>query len=157
MVALTLPDGSVRRFDGPVTGAALAESISKSLAKKAVAVTIDGELSDLFASIDKDAAVRIVTRDDQEALELLRHDAAHLLAQAVQELFPGTQVTIGPVIEDGFYYDFARPDPFSTEDLEKIEERMAEIVDQDRPTRREVWNRDEAIGHFKNIGEIYKA
>ena len=157
MVAITLPDGSVRSFDGAVTGTALAESISKSLAKKAIAMKVDGVLTDLFAPLDKDARVEIVTREGPDALELVRHDAAHLLAQAVQELFPGTQVTIGPTIEDGFYYDFARDKPFSTDDLAKIEKRMAEIVDEDRPTRREVWDRDEAIKHFRDIGESYKA
>ncbi len=157
MVAITLPDGAVREFDGAVTGAALAADISKSLAKKALAVRVNGELTDLFGTIDTDARVEIVTRDDEDALELIRHDAAHLLAQAVQELFPGTQVTIGPVIEDGFYYDFARDEPFSTDDLEKIEARMAAIVDEDRPTRKEVWDRGDAIAHFKDIGEAYKA
>ncbi|MEE2690431.1 MAG: threonine--tRNA ligase [Pseudomonadota bacterium] len=157
MVAITLPDGSVRSFDGPVTGTALAEAISKSLAKKAIAMRVDGALSDLFGTIDRDATVEIVTRDDRDALDLIRHDAAHLLAQAVQELFPGTQVTIGPNIEDGFFYDFARDEPFSTEDLAKIEKRMAEIVDEDRPTRKEIWPRVEAIEHFKSIGETYKA
>ncbi|MEO1014064.1 MAG: threonine--tRNA ligase [Pseudomonadota bacterium] len=157
MVAITLPDGAVREFDGAVTGAELAADISKSLAKKALAVRVDGELTDLFGTIDTDARVEIVTRDDEDALELIRHDAAHLLAQAVQELFPGTQVTIGPVIEDGFYYDFARDEPFSTDDLEKIEARMAAIVDEDRPTRKEVWDRRDAIAHFKDMGEAYKA
>ncbi|MBI1391263.1 MAG: threonine--tRNA ligase [Alphaproteobacteria bacterium] len=157
MVAITLPDGAVRKFDGSVTGADVAADISKSLAKKAIAVRIDGELSDVFQPISTDARLEIVTRDDPEALELIRHDAAHLLAQAVQELYPGTQVTIGPVIDDGFFYDFARDDPFSTDDLEKIEKRMAEIVDEDRPTRREVWDRDQAIRHFEELGESYKA
>ena len=157
MVAITLPDGAVRTFDGPITGEGVALSISKSLAKKAIAVRVDGVLTDLFVDIDQDASLEIVTRDDEDALELIRHDAAHLLAQAVQELFPGTQVTIGPVIEDGFFYDFARDEPFSTDDLEKIENRMAEIVDEARPTRREVWNRDAAIDHFKGLGETYKA
>lgn len=157
MVAITLPDGAVRTFDGPITGEGVALSISKSLAKKAIAVRVDGVLTDLFVDIDQDASLEIVTRDDEDALELIRHDAAHLLAQAVQELFPGTQVTIGPVIEDGFFYDFARDEPFSTDDLEKIENRMAEIVDEARPTRREIWNRDAAIDHFKGLGETYKA
>ena len=157
MVAITLPDGAVRTFDGPITGEGVALSISKSLAKKAIAVRVDGVLTDLFVDIDQDASLEIVTRDDEDALELIRHDAAHLLAQAVQELFPGTQVTIGPVIEDGFFYDFARDEPFSTDDLEKIESRMAEIVDEARPTRREIWNRDAAIDHFKGLGETYKA
>jgi len=157
MVAITLPDGSVRQFDGAVTGATIAGAISKSLAKKAIAMRVDGELKDLFAPISDDSRVEIVTREDNAALELVRHDAAHLLAQAVQELYPGTQVTIGPVIEDGFYYDFAREEPFSTEDFERIEKRMAEIVDDDRPTAMEVWDRDEAIDYFKSIGEDYKA
>jgi threonyl-tRNA synthetase len=157
MVALTLPDGSVRSFPGPVTGTELAESISKSLAKKAIATAIDGVVSDLFEPIARDAKVRILTRDDPDALDIIRHDTAHLLAQAVQELFPGTQVTIGPNIDDGFFYDFARDEPFSTDDLARIEKRMAEIVDEDRPTRKEVWPRDRAIQHFKSIGEKYKA
>ena len=157
MVAITLPDGSVRSFDGSVTGTDIAESISKSLAKKAIAMKVDGALADLFAPVEKDAKVEIVTRDDADALDLIRHDTAHLLAQAVQELFPGTQVTIGPNIEDGFFYDFARDEPFSTDDLERIEKRMAEIVDEDRLTRKEVWPREKAIQHFKDIGESYKA
>lgn len=157
MVAITLPDGSVRRFDGAVTGTSIAEDISKSLAKKALAVKVNGEVRDLFGEISEDASVEIVTRDHEDALDIIRHDAAHLMAQAVQELFPGTQVTIGPNIEDGFFYDFARDEPFSTDDLEKIEKRMAEIVDEGRETRREVWDRDDAIAHFKAIGESYKA
>ena len=157
MVAITLPDGSVRQFDGAVTGTDIAESISKSLAKKAVAVKVDGAVADLFAPITDDAAVEILTRDTPEGLELIRHDAAHLLAQAVQDLFPGTQVTIGPVIDDGFYYDFARDEPFSSEDFEKIEKRMAELVDTDLPTRMEVMERDAAVAHFRDLGEKYKA
>ncbi len=157
MVAITLPDGSVRAFPEKISGAAIAESISKSLAKKAIAMKVDGVLSDLFAEIDRDSHIEILTREAPEALDLIRHDAAHLLAQAVQELFPGTQVTIGPSIDDGFYYDFAREEPFSTDDLEKIERRMAEIVDEDRPTRREVWDRQDAIARFTSIGETYKA
>ena len=157
MVAITFPDGSVRDFGGAVTGTDIAEGISKSLAKKAIAMRVDGVLTDLFAPVEKDAKVEIVTRDDADALDLIRHDTAHLMAQAVQELFPGTQVTIGPNIEDGFFFDFARDEPFSTDDLEKIEKRMGEIVDEDRPTRKEVWDRNDAIGHFKEIGETYKA
>ena len=157
MVAITLPDGSVRQFDGAVTGTAIAENISKSLAKKAIAVKVDGVVSDLFGEIDKDAAVEIITREHEDALDIIRHDTAHLMAQAVQELFPGTQVTIGPNIEDGFFYDFARDEPFSTDDLAAIERRMNQIVDEDRPTRKEVWDRNEAIAHFKEIGEHYKA
>jgi threonyl-tRNA synthetase len=158
MVAITLPDGSVRQLDGPVTGTALAENISKSLAKKAIAMRVDGVVADLFDPIDRDARVEILTRDSgPDALDIIRHDTAHLLAQAVQELFPGTQVTIGPNIENGFYYDFAREEPFSTDDLARIEKRMAEIVDEDRPTRKEVWERARAIEHFLSIGEKYKA
>ena len=157
MVAITLPDGSVRQFDGPVTGTEIAESISKSLAKKALAAKVNGVVEDLFGEITTDATVEIVTREHEDALDLIRHDTAHLMAQAVQELFPGTQVTIGPNIEDGFYYDFAREEPFSTDDLEAIEKRMSEIVDEARPTRQEVWGRDDAIKHFKEIGENYKA
>ncbi|MEM9618640.1 MAG: threonine--tRNA ligase [Pseudomonadota bacterium] len=157
MPAITLPDGSVRQFDGIVTGTAIAESISKSLAKKALAVKVDGEVCDLFGEIEKDASVEIITRDHEDALDIIRHDTAHLMAQAVQELFPGTQVTIGPNIEDGFFYDFARDEPFSSDDLAKIEKRMAQIVEEDRPTRKEVWDREAAIAHFKEIGEHYKA
>ena len=157
MVAITLPDGSVRQFDGAVTGTDIAESISKSLAKKAVAVKVDGEVRDAFAPIEHDASIEILTRDTPEGLELIRHDAAHLLAQAVQDLFPGTQVTIGPVIDDGFYYDFAREEPFSSEDFAKIEKRMAELVDADLPTRKEVMERDAAVAHFEGMGEKYKA
>ena len=157
MVAITLPDGSVRQFDGAVTGAGIAENISKSLAKKALAVKVDGVVSDLFGEIGRDAKVEIITREHPDVLDIIRHDAAHLMAQAVQELFPGTQVTIGPNIEDGFFYDFARDEPFSTDDLAAIEKRMMQIVDEDRPTRKEVWARDAAIKHFNDIGEKYKA
>ena len=127
MVAITLPDGSVRNFDGPVTGAELAADIGPGLAKAALAILLDGEVGDLAASIDRDAEVSIITAKSPEALELIRHDAAHVMAEAVKELFPETQVTIGPAIETGFYYDFSRGEPFVPEDLEKIEARMHEI------------------------------
>ena len=156
-VKLTLPDGSVRDYTAPVTGAAVAADIGPGLAKAALAARIDGEMLDLNREIPGDCNFSIVTAKDEDALELLRHDAAHVLAQAVQELFPGTQVTIGPAIENGFYYDFARDEPFSTDDFEAIEKRMAEIVDQDLPIERQIWDRAEAIAHFKSIGEIYKA
>ncbi len=156
-VTITLPDGKTLSFDGPVTGLAIAEKIGPGLAKAALAVKQDGELIDLMREIKKDSQVAIVTRKDAEALELIRHDAAHVMAEAVQELFPGTQVTIGPSIENGFYYDFAREQPFTTEDFEKIEKRMHEIIARNEPFIREVWNRDEAIRHFKSIGEDYKA
>ena len=157
MVAVTLPDGKVRQYDRPVTGLDVAADIGPGLAKAALAVRIDGEMRDLKREIDHDVAFSVVTTKDSDALELLRHDAAHVMAQAVQELFPGTQVTIGPAIENGFYYDFARTEPFSTDDFEKIEKRMAEIVDRDLPIVREVWDRDDAITYFKSIGEDYKA
>jgi threonyl-tRNA synthetase len=155
---LTLPDGSTRTYARGTTGAEVAGSIGPGLAKAALAVRLDGVLADLFAPIDRDAKLAIVTaKDEKDALELIRHDAAHLMAQAVQELFPGTQVTIGPVIEDGFFYDFARGEPFHESDLPRIEARMKEIVDEARPTRVEVWPRDKAIQHFKDLGEKYKA
>ncbi len=154
---VTLPDGSVMSYDHPVSGTELAHDISLSLAKAAIAVRIDGEMKDLATVIDRDVSASIVTNKDPDALELIRHDAAHVMAEAVQELFPGTQVTIGPAIENGFYYDFARDEPFTPEDLPKIEERMREIVDRDEPITREVWDRSEAIRYFESIGEHYKA
>ena len=157
MPTLTLPDGAERRFDGPVTGLALAEDISKSLAKRALAVRVDGELRDLDREIEHDASVAIVTDRDEDGLELIRHDAAHLLAQAVKTLYPETQVTIGPVIEDGFYYDFHREAPFSTDDFEAIEAEMHRLVAADLPTTREVVARDEAIARFEAQGEHFKA
>jgi len=156
-IRITLPDGSVKLFAAPVTPAAVAAAIGPGLAKAALAAKIDGALSDLDLPMTRDAKLSIVTRKDDEALALIRHDAAHILAMAVQELFPGTQVTIGPVIEDGFYYDFARNEPFHPDDLPKIEARMKEIVERDLPTRREVWDRDQAVAHFKDMGETYKA
>ena len=156
-VTITLPDGSRRDFDGPVTGADVAASIGPRLAKDALAVAVDGALRDLEREIDRDARVEIVTRGHPEALPLLRHDCAHVLAEAVQELYPDTQVTFGPATEDGFYYDFARADPFTPEDLERIEARMHEIVDRNEAIRREVWDRHHAIRHFEDIGEKYKA
>ena len=157
MVAITLPDGSVRTYDKPVTGADLAADIGPGLAKAALAVKVNGVLRDLLLPLTEDSKVAIVTKKDPDALELLRHDAAHVLAEAVQELFPGTQVTIGPAIENGFYYDFARKEPFTLDDLPKIEAKMREIVDRDEPIRREVWDRNEAIAYFRKIGELYKA
>ena len=156
-VAITLPDGSVRRFDHAVTGAELAASIGPGLAKAAMAVEVDGEMRDLTRAIYHDARVRIITRKDPEALALIRHDAAHVMAQAVQQLWPGTQVTIGPAIENGFYYDFAREAPFTPEDLALIEDRMRDIVAADLPFLREVWDRDEAVRVFSGMGEKYKA
>jgi threonyl-tRNA synthetase len=154
---LTLPDGSVKEFPAPVTGLELAQSIGAGLAKAALAVKLDGELRDLLRPITNDAKVEIITRKSPEALELIRHDTAHILAEAVQELFPGTQVTIGPTIENGFYYDFARAEPFSTEDFPKIEAKMREIVARDEKLAREEWDRDTAIKYFEAKGEKYKA
>jgi threonyl-tRNA synthetase len=157
MPAITLPDGSVRSFDGPVTGTTVAASIGPGLAKAALAMEVDGRLRDLSATISADARVRFITRRDPEALELIRHDCAHVLAEAVQALFPGTQVTIGPAIEHGFYYDFARNEPFTPEDFPAIEAKMREIVARDSPFLREEWDREEAIRFFQEKGERYKA
>jgi threonyl-tRNA synthetase len=157
MVNITLPDGSERQFDGPVTGTQVAMDISKSLAKAALAVRVDGQLRDVYLPIEQDAAVEIVTRDSADGVELLRHDAAHVLAEAVKELYPETQVTIGPTIDNGFYYDFAREEPFTPEDLQGIEQRMREIVKRNESIRREEWDRDEAVAFFKGLGEDYKA
>ncbi len=156
-VAITLPDGAVRTFTAPVTGATIAESISKSLAKKALACTVDGRLTDLSEPIARDAAVSIVTMaDEAPALELVRHDAAHIMARAVQEIWPDTKVTIGPVIENGFYYDFDRDAPFSDADLERIEDKMREIIALKDPVRTAVWSREEAVAHYEKTGEPYK-
>lgn len=154
---LTLPDGNVKEFAGPVTGLEVAQSIGAGLAKAALAVILDGEQRDLMRLIDRDAKIQIITRKSPEALELIRHDTAHVLAEAVQELFPGTQVTIGPNIENGFYYDFARAEPFSTDDFPKIEAKMKEIIARDAKLVREEWNRDEAIRFFEAKGEKFKA
>ncbi len=157
MANITLPDGKTIKFDKPVTGSEVAEKISKSLAKQALVMSVNGELRDLYYTIKEDSSVKIFTAKDPEGLEVIRHDTAHIMAMAVQELYPGTQVTIGPVIENGFYYDFARKEPFTSEDLNKIEKRMSEIVDKNVKTKREVWARKKAIDHFKKIGEKYKA
>lgn len=157
MINVTLPDGSVRQYEDGASPADVALSISPGLHKAALAAKVDGEMYDLNRPLQGDAKVAIVTARDADGLELIRHDAAHVLAQAVQELYPDTQVTIGPVIDDGFYYDFARKEPFSTEDFERIEAKMREIVDADLPIIREVWSKDDAITTFKRIGEDYKA
>ena len=157
MPVISLPDGSERQFDDAITGAAIAAGISEGLARAAVAVRVNGEMWDLTRDIEEDASIEIVTRDSDDGIELLRHDAAHVLAEAVKELWPETQVTIGPAIENGFYYDFAREEPFTDADLETIEKRMKEIVDRDEVIEREVWNRDDAVEFFRNMGEEYKA
>ncbi|SBW11225.1 threonyl-tRNA synthetase [uncultured Alphaproteobacteria bacterium] len=157
MVAITLPDGSVRSYPGPVTGLDIARDIGAGLAKAALAVRVDGKMWDLTRTLTEDAKVSIVTAKDEDGVELLRHDAAHVMAEAVKELYPDTQVTIGPAIENGFYYDFARKTPFSTDDLSVIEERMRDIVARDEAIVREVWERDKAIAFFEKLGEAYKA
>ena len=156
MPRITLPDGSVKSFDAPLSVAQVAASIGQGLARAALAGRVDGHLVDTSYLIVQDASLAIVTARDEEALELLRHDAAHVMAQAVQELYPGTQVTIGPAIENGFYYDFARAEPFTPEDLGAIEQRMHEIVARDLPLEREVWDREDAKTLFAGIGEDFK-
>ena len=156
MISLKFPDGSVREYEAGTSGFDVAGSIAKSLQKKAVAVMLDGQLADLADPINEDADFRLITRDDPEALELIRHDAAHVMAEAVQELWPGTQVTIGPVIENGFFYDFKRNEPFTTEDLPVIEKKMREIIQRNKPFTKEVWSRDKAKQVFRDKGEAYK-
>ncbi|MCP4185545.1 MAG: threonine--tRNA ligase [Hyphomicrobiales bacterium] len=155
-ISLKFPDGSKRQFESGVTGREVAEGISKSLAKKSVAISLDGELSDLADPIQRDAVIEIITRGDDRALELVRHDCAHVLAEAVQELWPGTQVTIGPVIENGFYYDFARDQPFTSEDLPVIEKKMRQIIARNEPFVKEIWSREKARKFFGEKGEEYK-
>ena len=157
MPNITLPDGKQIKFDKPVNGLDICNKISKSLSKNALIMSVDGEQKDLSFNIEKDSTVKIFTSKDREGVDTIRHDTAHILAMAVQEIFPGTQVTIGPVIDNGFYYDFARKEPFTQDDLDKIEKRMKEIVDRDEETRREVWERNKAADHFKKKGEIYKS
>jgi threonyl-tRNA synthetase len=157
MPNIQLPDGSVRQFESATTGTEIAAGIGKGLARDAVAIRVNGELWDMTREVASDASVEIITRDSAAGLELLRHDAAHVLAEAVKELWPDTQVTIGPAIENGFYYDFARQEPFTPEDLVTIEERMKEIVERDEPIQREVWERDQAVAFFRSQGEEYKA
>ncbi|HXT78798.1 MAG TPA: TGS domain-containing protein, partial [Acetobacteraceae bacterium] len=157
MPAITLPDGSVRQFAAPVTGTAVAESIGPGLARAALAMKLDGKIVDLATTIDRDADIVFITRRDPDALELIRHDAAHVLAEAVQDLYPGTQVTIGPAIENGFYYDFSRNIPFTPEDFPPIEARMREIVARGARFEREVIDREDAIRFFQAKGEKYKA
>jgi threonyl-tRNA synthetase len=155
-IAVTFPDGAKRSVRRGITGKALAEGISKSLAKRSVAMLVDGKLADLADAIDQDAAVKILSRTDPEARELIRHDAAHVMAEAVQALWPGTQVTIGPVIENGFFYDFAKAEPFHPDDLERIEAKMREIIARNAPFTKELWSRDQAKAFFKEKGELFK-
>ncbi len=157
MITITMPDNSTREYVTGTTGMDIANDISKSLAKASIAIKLNGELSDLSLPIEADTSIEIVKRNDDEALEMIRHDAAHVMAEAVQNLFPGTQVTIGPSIENGFYYDFARNEPFSTEDFDAIEKEMRKIVERASPFEREVWDREEALKYFRDKGEMYKA
>ncbi len=156
MVALTFPDGARREYPENITGLDVAKAISPSLAKRTVAIVVDGALADLADPIDKDAAIEFIAREDPRALELIRHDAAHVMAEAVQSLWPGTQVTIGPVIENGFYYDFFRNEPFTPDDFEAIEKKMREIIARDKPFSKEVWSREEAKRVFRDKGELFK-
>jgi threonyl-tRNA synthetase len=155
-ITLTFPDGAKKPYPAGTTGLAVAEGISKSLAKRTVAMTLDDVLADLADPIRSDAAIRFISRTDPEALELIRHDAAHVLAEAVQELWPGTQVTIGPVIENGFFYDFAKQEPFHPDDLPRIEKKMREIIARNAPFTKEVWSRDKAKAYFRDKGEMFK-
>ena len=157
MPQIQLLDGKKIPFEKSINGFDLTKKISKSLEKVALIMEVDGNLKDLSYQITNDAKVRIITSKDKEGLEVIRHDAAHILAMAVQELFPGTQVTIGPVIDNGFYYDFSRKEPFTEENLKQIEKKMSEIVDRNEKTYREVWKREDAIKHFLDMGEKYKA
>ena len=156
MPIITLPDGNNLDFPNKVTGLEIAERISKSLSKQALIMSVDGELKDLYFQIDKDSAVKIFTAKDPEGLDAIRHDTTHIMAMAVQELFPGTKLAIGPAIKDGFYYDFYREEPFTPKDLEKIETQMKEIIEKDEKTRREVWEREETKRHYSKLGEKYK-
>ena len=156
-INITFPDGAKKQFEQPVTGTQIADGISSGLRRNAVAIEVNGQMWDLSRNIEEDASIAIITRDMDEGLEVLRHDAAHVMAEAVKELYPETQVTIGPAIENGFYYDFAREEAFTPEDLESIEGRMREIVKRNESIEREVWNRDDAIAFFKDLGEDYKA
>jgi threonyl-tRNA synthetase len=156
MPTITLPDGNSLQFPNKITGLEVAEKISKSLAKQALIMSVDGELKDLYFPIEKDCSVKIFTSKDPEGLDAIRHDTTHIMAMAVQELFPGTKLAIGPAIKDGFYYDFFREEPFTPKDLEKIEIKMKEIIEKDEKTRREVWEREETKKHYSKLGEKYK-
>src|ERR671934_2200558 len=156
MVALTFPDGARRDYPQGTTGLDIAKGISPSLAKRTVAMALDGAVADLADPIERDAKIEFLTRDDPRALELIRHDAAHVLAEAVQTLWPGTQVTIGPVIENGFYYDFFRNQPFTPEDFPAIEAKMREIIAKNRPFTKEIWDREHAKRTFRDKGELFK-
>src|SRR5881227_2137000 len=156
MINVTFPDGASRAYEPGISGLDIAKSISPSLAKRTVAMLRDGALTDLADTLDRDARLEFISREDPRALELIRHDAAHVMAEAVQGLFPGTQVTIGPVIENGFYYDFFRNEPFTPEDFDAIEKKMREIIAHDKPFTKEVWSREQAKQVFRDNGETFK-
>src|SRR6202041_1495419 len=156
MIQITFPDGAERAYEPGVSGLDIAKSISPSLAKRTVAMVRNGELTDLADSIDRDATLEFIARDDPRALELIRHDAAHVLAEAVQSLWPGTQVTIGPTIENGFYYDFFRNEPFTPDDFAAIEKKMREIIARDKPFTKEIWTREQTKQVFRDNGEMFK-
>src|SRR3954453_19185912 len=156
MISLTFPDGAQRKFAPGISGREVADGISKSLTKRTVAMALEGVVTDLADPIERDARIEFVSRNGPGALELIRHDCAHVLAEAVQSLYPGTQVTIGPVVENGFYYDLARPEPFTTDDLPVIEARMREIIARDRPFTKQVWSREQARQVFAGKGEAFK-
>src|ERR1041384_1563358 len=156
MGALTFPDGARRDYPAKVTGLDIAKGISPSLAKRTVAMALDGVLADLADPIERDAKIEFLTREDPRSLELIRHDCAHVLAEAVQTLWPGTQVTIGPVIENGFYYDFFRNEPFTPDDFPSIEKKMQEIIARDKPFTKEDWDRQKTKEVFRDKGEAFK-
>ena len=156
MVSIKLPDGSKKKFSSPIQGRELAKKISSSLSKSAIAISVDGELKDLNYEINKDCNAIIITKDSDLGIEILRHDAAHVMAEAVKTLYPEVQVTIGPPIENGFYYDFSKKEPFTPEDLKKIEAKMLEIINKNERFDREIWDRKKAIDYFKKQGELYK-
>src|SRR3981081_1420027 len=156
MVTLTFPDGARRDYPNGTTGLDIAKGISPSLAKRTVAMALEGVVTDLADPIDRDAKIEFLTREDRRSLELIRHDCAHVLAEAVQALWPGTQVTIGPVIENGFYYDFFRNEPFTPEDFAAIEQKMREIIARDRPFTKEIWSREHTKQVFRDNGEMFK-
>src|SRR3954464_4848953 len=155
-ITLTFPDGANREYPRDTTGLDVAKGISPSLAKRTVAMALDGEVADLNDPISSDAKIELINRDDPRALELIRHDAAHVLAEAVQSLWPGTQVTIGPVIENGFYYDFFRNEPFTPEDFAAIEKKMRELIARDKPFTKEIWTREQTKNVFRDKGELFK-
>ena len=156
-ITITFPDGNFKKYEKGISGIEIAKSISKSLAKESIALKLNGKIIDLSRKIEEDSKIQIIKKEDQDALDIIRHDCAHVMAEAVQSIFPETQVTIGPTIENGFYYDFAKNDPFTTSDLKKIEKKMQNIINEGNKFSREVWQREDAINYFSKKGEKYKA